>query len=79
MRLFLAMLAALVAFAQSGQAQHLQAPPAPSEKQKAAEAEKRQRAKDIDDDYAKTMNRLPDVKAPAADPWGNLRANPSGK
>ena len=79
MRLFLAMLVALIAFAQVAQAQPLQAPPAPSEKQKAAEAEKRQRVKDIDEAYSKTINRMPDVKAPAADPWGNLRAPPSGK
>ena len=82
MRLFVVMLAALVVFAQATPAHaqgHVPTTPAPSEKQKAAEAEKRQRAKDIDDAYSKTMSRMPDVKAPAADPWGNLRASPSGK
>jgi predicted lipid-binding transport protein (Tim44 family) len=80
MRLFLVTLAALVVFAQAATL-HAQVPttPAPSEKQKAAEAEKRQRAKDIDEAYSKTMSRMPDAKGPAADPWDNLRASPSGK
>lgn len=82
MRLFLATLAALVVIAQAAPAlaqSQIPTTPEPSAKQKAAEAEKRQQAKDIDDAYAKTMSRMPDVKAPAADPWGNLRASPSDK
>ena len=47
--------------------------------QKAAEAEKRARDKDIDEAYKKTISRMPDVKGQPADPWGNLRTPPSGK
>ena len=79
MRVLIAASAALIVFAQAAHAQMPSPPPAPSEKQKAAEAEKRARVKDIDEAYDKTIKRMPDVKAPAADPWGNLRATPSGK
>lgn len=78
MRWILAAIVFLFGLSQAAVAQ-MPKPPPPSEKQKAAEAEKRQRAKDTDEAYQKTMSRMPDVKAPPADPWGNLRATPSGK
>jgi len=66
-------LLALPASAQRGG----QSTPQPSEKEKAAAAEKRARAKEIDDAYKATLKNMPD-KQEKADPWGNLRA-PGGK
>lgn len=74
MRAFIAAMMAATLFTQVAFAQHASPPAGPSDKEKAALAEKRAREKDIDEAYKSSLGRIPDSKQQNADPWGNLRA-----
>lgn len=77
MRRLMIALVAVAMVSPGALAQRTQAPPEPSEKQKAAIIDKRAREKEIDDAYKAAVKQMPD-KQQKADPWGNLRA-PSGQ
>jgi len=76
MRRLIGVIALLALLAPPAYAQRSPSASEPSEKQKAAEAEKRKRAQEIDQAYKAAIQRVPDQQK--ADPWGSLRA-PGGK